>query len=83
MNPEIAWPTGAQPFAHLQQVHDKELLYSAEGVCNIDVVASEVSSLQAQTLQASLIQQVCRFSPCFTAHLCLLVLVKERKTYIL
>lgn len=28
MNPDIAWPTGAQPFAHLQQVHDKELLYS-------------------------------------------------------
>ena len=27
MNPDIAWPAGAQPFAHLQQVHDKELLY--------------------------------------------------------
>ncbi|KAL3161929.1 hypothetical protein ABBQ38_009010 [Trebouxia sp. C0009 RCD-2024] len=28
MNPDIAWPTGAQPFARLQQVHDKELMYS-------------------------------------------------------
>lgn len=26
MNPEIAWPGGAQSFAYLLQSHDKELL---------------------------------------------------------
>ena len=28
MNPEIAWPGGAQPFTYLLQAHDKELLDS-------------------------------------------------------
>ncbi|KAL0056301.1 hypothetical protein WJX82_009745 [Trebouxia sp. C0006] len=28
MNPDVAWPTGAQPYAQLQQAHDKDLLKS-------------------------------------------------------